>query len=287
MGIGSYLPIFSLWATLLTFCLGVAVVMRSITTMYDRRSTFVAAVTHELRTPLTTFQLYTDLMDTEVVQDPKIRREYLQTLRDQASRLHHLVENMLHFAQLEALPKQVRPIAIAWDDWVGRLMRSVAMRADSTGVQVEWEVQDQSMDFCSDPLSIEQIVLNLVDNACKYGLPQDGSQPRLRISVASSQVAASGRWWWSHLLGKRQMETCVLVTISDFGQGMTPEARRKLFRPFSKSVHHAAGTAPGIGLGLSLCDRLARRLGGRLTCSDNQPHGTRFILQIPIQSSHS
>jgi signal transduction histidine kinase len=108
---------------------------------------------------------------------------------------------------------------------------------------------------------VDQILSNLVDNAVKYA----GDAPDRRIHL---DVAPSGRW--------------LSLAVRDHGPGLPPRAIRRLFRPFSKSAHDAAQSAPGVGLGLALSRRLARSLGGDLRLQANGPLGACFVLTLPL-----
>ena len=81
-------------------------------------------------------------------------------------------------------------------------------------------------------------------------------------------VAPAGRW--------------LALTVRDHGPGLHPKVVRRLFRPFSKSAHDAAQSAPGVGLGLALSRRLARVLGGDLRLEENGSSGAAFTLTIPF-----
>ena len=99
---------------------------------------------------------------------------------------------------------------------------------------------------------VDQILSNLVDNAIKYA----GSAADRRIHL---EVEPAGRW--------------LALIVRDHGPGLPPGVIRTLFRPFSKSAHDAAHSAPGVGLGLALSRRLARALGGDLRLIENGPAG--------------
>jgi len=109
---------------------------------------------------------------------------------------------------------------------------------------------------------VDQILSNLVDNAVKYA----GSASDRRIHL---DVVPAGRW--------------LMITVSDHGPGLPPSMIHRLFRPFSKSAHDAAQSAPGVGLGLALSRRLARALGGDLRIHANSPQGASFALAIPFE----
>ena len=112
----------------------------------------------------------------------------------------------------------------------------------------------------ANPSVVEQILFNLVDNACKYASGSDDK--RIRIVVESCPGG-------------------VRLKICDQGPGLPRTVARKLFRPFSKSAQEAANSAPGIGLGLALSKRLARDMGGRLTNDPDTICGTTFVLFLP------
>ena len=95
----------------------------------------------------------------------------------------------------------------------------------------------------ANPSAVEQVLLNLVDNACKYA--GSATDRRIQVELRSGAGAAA-------------------IAVRDHGPGISATVRRRLFRSFSKSARNAAETAPGIGLGLTLSRRLARDMGGDL-----------------------
>jgi signal transduction histidine kinase len=129
---------------------------------------------------------------------------------------------------------------------------------------------------------VEQVLFNLVDNASKYGhsppvpdaasvgLPPSGPESVLdAASVGIIRLEASAT------------SDSVELRVRDEGPGITRAEGRKLFRPFSKSAHEAARTAPGVGLGLALSRRLARELGGDLRLEQGTTRGASFVLTLP------
>jgi len=132
-------------------------------------------------------------------------------------------------------------------------------------LEVDAADEIQGLSLCTDPAAVEQILFNLVDNACKYA--SHGEDKRIHL-----EIRAAGR--------------SIRFRVRDHGPGISRQGQRKLFLPFSKSVHEAASTAPGVGLGLALSRRLARDLGGSLTM-DNQAEGSGaiFVLQLPVVSA--
>jgi len=250
------------WTCLALAAAAVALVLRGALALSERRGTFVSAVTHELRTPLTTFRLYTEMLDEGMVEGADSQRAYLKTLRAEADRLGHLVENVLSFARLERGPAADNQEIVAPAELLARLVPRLALRARQAGMELIVSPVDCQASVRVDLSVVDQILSNLVDNAIKYA----GSAPDRRIHL---DVVPAGRW--------------LAVTVRDHGPGLHPRVIRKLFRPFSKSAQDAAQSAPGVGLGLALSRRLARALGGDLRLQENGSLGACFALTIPFE----
>jgi signal transduction histidine kinase len=256
------LSLAGLWASALLAVLAVAALLRGVMELSERRRVFVSAVTHELRTPLTTFRLYTDMLADGMVPDEAKRGEYIGRLRSEAERLGHLVENVLFYARVEsgraAAARETVDLRAVLDEVRPRL----AERAARGGLELAWPAPiDRPLTVHVDRSALEQVLLNLVDNACKYAAAS--SPPRIDVALAS----ADGR---------------LAIRVSDHGPGISPAGRRRLFQPFSKSDREAANSAPGIGLGLALSRRLVRAQGGELSLEASGPEGSTFVLALPL-----
>ena len=250
------------WACLTLAALAIAFVLRGALALSERRGTFVSAVTHELRTPLTTFRLYTEMLDEGMVQSPDSQRSYLKTIRAEADRLGHLVENVLSFARLERGRATLGHEVVSPQELIDRLAPRLALQARQTGMELAVGPIDVKANVRVDISVVDQILSNLVDNAIKYA----GGATDKRIHL---DVVAAGRW--------------LLLSVRDHGPGLDANVIRKLFRPFSKSAHDAARSAPGVGLGLALSRRLARALGGDLQLVESASTGAKFTLSLPLQ----
>lgn len=202
----------------------------------ERRATFVSAVTHELRTPLTALRLHADLVaDERVGGDPARRAGAVQILRGEAARLSRLVDNVLDYARLE----RRRPPRLEGHDLavlLPQLLPALDARLAEAGMRLECAAPASIRVRC-DADALGRILLNLADNAAKYG----AGPVRLDVAVAAGRAE---------------------LRLRDHGPGI-PDGLR-LFVPFSRSAEAAAGSAPGVGLGLALCRRLARAQGGDL-----------------------
>ena len=258
-----WLPLGVAWGCFLTATVAVASLLGGVIRLSERRAAFVSAVTHELRTPLTTFHIYTEMLGEGMVADPGQQKHYLNTLRAEAARLTHLVENVLAYARLERGRIdghiEVLPVGRIVDACRGRL----ADRAAQAGMELVVEGDPAAMETVvrANPSAAEQILFNLVDNACKYAAAAEDK--RIHLAVESSDAS-------------------VRLRVRDHGPGVAAGVRGRLFRPFSKSAREAAHSAPGVGLGLALSRRLAQDMGGQLRLDESGGEGACFELALPI-----
>lgn len=250
-------------ACVLLAAAAVGLVLFGTVTLSERRAAFVSAVTHELRTPLTTFRLYSEMLADGMVADETQRKTYLDTLSGEAGRLSHLVENVLAYARLERGSAKARAENITIGELLDRIFPRLKQRADDCGMEVRVHATeaDRKTQLHIDAAAVEQILFNLVDNACKYAAPR-AAEPVIHVEADTR--------------GKFAM-----LRVRDHGAGISRSERRRIFHPFHKSADQAAHSAPGVGLGLALCRRLATALGGAITLDAAQKDGACFVLRLP------
>jgi signal transduction histidine kinase len=147
-----------------------------------------------------------------------------------------------------------------------RMQLRLQDRASQAEMQWACEVPKEVADIRvrTDAVAVEQIVFNLVDNACKYACSSEDK----RIHLTADCTGADK----------------ISISIRDHGPGISFSGAKRLFRPFSKSADEAATSAPGVGLGLALSRRLAKELGGVLELTRLEGYGAVFVLTIPVAS---
>lgn len=250
------------WVALLLTIFLAGLFILSLIRLSKRRSEFVSSVTHELRTPLTSFQLYAEMLRDNLIPSEEKRIHYLNTLSREASRLSHLVENVLTYSQIER--GKVRKSSSPLSDLLPPIIDRLKSRVEETSatLAIRNPLPPETI-LTTDPTAVEQILFNLVDNACKYALEESPEQ--------------------EILLTLSRSEKTLNFSLSDEGPGISKKEHKKLFHPFHKSAEKAADTAkPGVGLGLSIAKRQAKLLGGKLTLSQPCEHGCTFILSLPL-----
>ena len=265
-------PVFlrgGLWVVWLGLAFAVvagAFLIRGLIQLSERRGAFVSAVTHELRTPLTTFRMYAEMLAEKMVP-PERQEHYVKTLRVEAERLSHLVENVLQFARLEKSSEKSRGEETTVVALVERFSDRLEARATQANMVFLMDIPERvgQTALHTEPAVMEQILFNLVDNACKYAKQADDC--RIILSVRS---LSRGMVEWR---------------VRDFGPGIPKQEQKRLFRPFHKSDIEAANSEQGVGLGLALCRRMAKSLKGQLEIVQPPASETGALLVLRIPTS--
>jgi signal transduction histidine kinase len=212
---------------------------------------------------LTTLRLYLDMLAGGLVKDEERRAEYLQTLHCETDRLHRLVGNVLDFSRLENQRPRLEMATVPVADLLEQVRSNWHGRCQSADKELIVQ-NDLPADarLVTDLNIAQQILANLIDNACKY-----------------SKDAQDKRIW---LRGRGEAGR-LIVEVEDRGPGVPVRERRTIFRPFRRG-RGADVTAGGVGLGLALASQWARLLGGRLTLAPVPgASGACFLLDLPAR----
>jgi len=258
VNISQFLNLAITWLALIVSILLAGGFILSLIRLSNRRSQFVSSVTHELRTPLTSFQLYSEMLRDELVPSKEKRASYLNTLFLESKRLSHLVENVLSYSQLEQ--GKISKTELSLKELLPPIIDRLKSRAEQSEARLNiQQIVSLQTHLSTDPTAVEQILFNLIDNACKYGLT-DNKKLDLSITETSRHVQ---------------------FHLRDYGSGIPEDLHRTLFKPFHKSVKAAADAKkPGVGLGLSIARRQAKLLGGDLTLTSSCDQGACFTLSL-------
>jgi len=249
------------WLAVLAAIIAIGLVLRASMELSDRRGRFVSAVTHELRTPLTTFCLYTEMLADGMVPEGAKRQEYLATLKGESRRLAGIVENVLDFARLGGIMRPAHHEPVPAAALLNQVLPALKRRAAIGGMTLRTAIESGADRLvAADPATLERILLNLVDNACKYaGQAADRS---IVITLAGNHGGVD-------------------IRVRDHGPGVPRGETRRIFLPFHRAHRDANGPQSGLGLGLALSRGLAQSLGGELTLIRDHPAGAEFTLRLP------
>jgi two-component system phosphate regulon sensor histidine kinase PhoR len=220
------------------------------------RQDFVANVSHELRTPLTSLRGYAETLLEGGLDDPEHREGFVRTIRDQATRLSALVEDLLSLAELESRGAGLRPETFDLRAVVSRQVEAFRPRAEAGGLALTLE-PGSPVHVTADRVRIEQVLANLLDNATKYT-----EQGEVRVTVA----AAGGTAW---------------CRVRDTGPGIPGEDLPRVFERFYRVDKARSREKGGTGLGLSIVKHVIALHGGRVLVESEPGRGSTFGFEIP------
>ena len=224
-----------------------------------QKTSFVANVSHEFKTPLTTIRLYSELLEQGRVAEGEKRGEYLRTIGRETQRLARLVNNVLDFSRLEQGRKKYQCEALDLTAVLAQLLDVHAPRIAESGLVLKRELPVGAVSVTTDRDAVEQIVLNLLDNACKYAATGGEVVVALRLPNGGGT------------------EMCV----SDRGPGVPSAHRERIFEKFHRVDETLTAEKGGAGLGLSIARQLARGVGGELRYEPRVGGGAMFVLTLP------
>lgn len=224
-----------------------------------RKTSFVSNVSHELRTPLTTIRMYAELLRENRVKTDEKRTRYLDVIARESRRLTRLVNNVLDFSRLEQCRKTYRPEALDLSELVRRALDGQSVRLAEAGLALQFEAPDQPLQVWADRDSVEQIVLNMADNAIKYAA--GGGTLAVRIEAGGNHA---------------------VVRFLDRGPGVPADEQRRIFDQFHRVDDSITANVPGCGLGLSISRRLLLDQGGDLVYRANPGGGACFEIRLPL-----
>lgn len=224
-----------------------------------QKTSFVANVSHEFKTPLTTIRLYSELLEQGRVRDAKQRGDYLRTIGRETERLARLVNSALDFSRLEQGQRKYARERVDLGTEMKRLLETHAPRIGEAGLTLKHMLPGEPVYVVTDRDAVAQIVLNLVDNACKYA----AAGGEITVSLISG---ASGG---------------TEVRVADRGPGVPTDQHDRIFEKFHRVNDALTAEKTGAGLGLSIARQLARGLGGDLSYQPRADGGAEFILKLP------
>ena len=226
------------------------------------RADFVASISHELRTPLTQMRLYLETLRLGRFTTDEQREWSLDNVERETTRLGHLVERVLRFSRTgRASPDPRAPVDVRAE--LEQLVAEFAPLADARGAHVVADLEAVPR-VALQPDALRHIVLNLLDNAVKYG-PRDQT---VLLRLASARVRGSA--------GAGE----VRIEITDEGPGIPAADRERIWRPYQRGS--TVGGIAGSGVGLSVVHDVVAQHGGRAWVEDSPAgQGSRFVVTLP------
>jgi signal transduction histidine kinase len=241
------------------------------------RSDFVSSVSHELRTPLAQIRLYVETMRLGRFATDAQRTRAVEHIDRETRRLSHLVENVLRFARGargRAEPPGRRDavdVARETAEIVAEFEPLAAARRAQ--VAVEFAEPTPAGEVLMRPGTFRQVLLNLLDNAVKFG--PVGQTVRVRVTAAGSAERRPG---------SGEPRGVIRLAVMDQGPGVLPTERDAIWRPFQRGSAARDG-AGGSGIGLTVVKEIVDEHEGRVWVEDGPTGGATFVVQLPVKAA--
>ena len=219
------------------------------------RHSLLAALSHDLRTPLTALSGNAETLCNSLRRAQRPEAEQAGLLLDDSRRMARLVTNLLEMARLQAGGVTLRQDWLPADELIGSALAALGSSLDAHPVEID--VAADCPLLYGDPLLLERLLVNLVDNASKYS--PSGSPIRL-------SVAREDNW--------------IVLRVADHGPGLPGGDPARLFEAFSRGERESS--ISGVGLGLAICRTIAEVHHGRLAAANRPQGGACFTLWLPL-----
>ncbi|MDA0833749.1 MAG: HAMP domain-containing sensor histidine kinase [Planctomycetota bacterium] len=224
----------------------------------QRQANFIDSVTHELKTPISSLRLYLETLQLRTLDETQ-RAEFYRVMDKELTRLDHLIDQLLEVGRLDALGH----VTDHEDVSIEPLLRQCAA---SACVHHKYEIEEvftfdiQPAVVQARRIVMEMIFGNILDNAVKYG----ANPPRVDVQVQTIP------------------EGVVIIRVSDNGEGIPSEDRKKIFQIFYRRGSELERKKKGTGLGLYIARTLVHMLSGKITVhAREETSGTLFEIQLP------
>jgi two-component system phosphate regulon sensor histidine kinase PhoR len=220
------------------------------------RQEFLSNVSHELRTPLTSILTFVETLEDGALDNEEDARRFVSVIRRNAERMHTLVEDIMELSAIESGVTRLDAREVRLDASVRETFNALAAKAESCGVALVNDVPAGAT-VHADPRRLEQMLLNLVDNAIKFS----GRGGEVRVT---------------HERAGRD-----LVAVSDTGEGIPFEHQPRIFERFYRVDRARSRELGGTGLGLAIVKHLALAHGGEVRVRSATDEGSTFTIELP------
>lgn len=221
------------------------------------RANLLRAISHDLRTPLTSISgNASNLLSNGNSFDEETKKQLYTDIYDDSMWLINLVENLLSVTRIEEGRLNLHISEDLVDDVINEALHHVNRKSIEHNISVE--NKEEYLLAKMDAKLMVQVIINIVDNAIKY-------------TPKGSDIIIK-----THKQGDK-----AVISISDNGEGIPDDKKERVFDMFYSGADKIADSRRSLGLGLSLCKSIVNAHGGKITVSDNEPHGSVFTVTLP------
>lgn len=224
----------------------------------------LANMSHEVRTPLTSMIGFTEILRDETNGVPA---EHAAIIHRSSKRLHRTLESMLQLSELRGGAYELSLDDVDLRALAAEVVETMHSKATRSGVALQLMEPDYSVQAHVDPIAVQRIITNLVDNAIKF-TPENG-QVSVQVGTGNEDVDHDGHY----------------IEVRDTGIGIAPEAVNDMFTAFKQESDGFSRTHEGSGLGLAIVKQLVDQMDGTIIVESEKGQGTCMHVSFPAQSS--
>ena len=223
------------------------------------RTDFAANVSHELKTPLTSIRGFVETLQAGAIDNPEMAHKFLNIIQMETERLTRLINDILSISKLESGNDEVATERIRLDKKAYDVCEMLSIHAQEKEVTLNYRLNSEPVYIIGNPDRVEQLLINLTENAIKYNKP-GGS---VTVQVFKSDSEAN-------------------ITISDTGIGIAEENLPRLFERFYRVDKGRSRQMGGTGLGLAIVKHIVRSMNGEIEVHSKLGEGTEFLITLPL-----
>ncbi len=240
------------------------------------KSAFLAVISHEIRTPITGVLGMVKLLLTS--QLTAVQKDYAQTIQDSGDAMLSLLNDILDYEKIESGKLDLEFISFDVKRMMQGIERLMTSHADSKGIGLVLSIEDNVPDYLvGDPTRLRQVVLNLLSNAIKFTEHGDVQIIVKKIDMGTTDTARI-----VGLSGDQPVHS-IYFGVQDSGIGLSADAQKTLFTPFTQAKADTTRKYGGTGLGLSICQKLINAMGGEISINSKEHEGSTFFFTVDMQ----
>ena len=226
----------------------------------DVKNDFINNMTHEFKTPISTISLACEAIGDKSVNDAEAKMAYVSIIQDENIRLQKMVENILLTAQLNKGQLRMNIELVNVRALIEKILNSLSLQVISRGGKISTKLNAEEHHIFTDPVHIENVIVNLLENALKYS----PDKPFIEIRT--------------HNEGKN-----LVVEVEDHGVGIAKKETKRIFNEFYRVPQGNRHDTKGFGLGLGYVKKIVSLHHGSVSVKSELGKGSTFIVSLPIK----